>query len=232
MCKRIKMKSYPCIELGGVIWTYMGPPELQPPPPALEWVKVAPERRYLSKRLQECNYLQAMEGGIDSSHVTFLHSGALKTDPLFKGTKGNRYNEGDKKPYFDVVEFEGGLLIGARRNADHGKYYWRITHFLAPFYTYIPGAVSLEANIGGHAWVPIDDTHTMTWSISWNYNRPITEQEHATYDSFPGGGIHYGEAEQRGIRGQATGDEVQALRDEEIEVFSLPLPSEPEGPLQ
>ena len=44
--------------------------------------------------------------------------------------------------------------------------------------------------------------------------------------------IHYGEAEQRGIRGQATGDEVQALRDEEIEVFSLPLPSEPEGPLQ
>lgn len=44
--------------------------------------------------------------------------------------------------------------------------------------------------------------------------------------------IHYGEAEQRGIRGQATVDEVQALRDEEIEVFSLPLPSEPKGPLQ
>ena len=32
MCKRIKLKSYPCIEIGGVIWTYMGPPELQPAP--------------------------------------------------------------------------------------------------------------------------------------------------------------------------------------------------------
>jgi hypothetical protein len=44
--------------------------------------------------------------------------------------------------------------------------------------------------------------------------------------------IHYGEAEQRGIRGQATADDVQALRDEEIEVFSVPLPTEPKGTLQ
>src|SRR3972149_6660205 len=115
--KRIKLKSYPCIELGGVIWTYMGPPELKPAPPALEWAHVPPERRFVSKRLQECNYLQAMEGGIDSSHVSFLHSGQLKTDPLFKGAKGNQYNEADRMPHFEVVEFEGGLLIGARRNA-------------------------------------------------------------------------------------------------------------------
>ena len=77
-----------------------------------------PERRYVSKRLQECNYLQALEGGIDSSHVSFLHSGALKRDPLFVGSKGNEYNERDRMPQFDVVDFEGGLLIGARRNAD------------------------------------------------------------------------------------------------------------------
>ena len=49
-----------------------------PEPPALEWVQVPAERRYVSKRLQESNYLQALEGGIDSSHVTFLHGGALK----------------------------------------------------------------------------------------------------------------------------------------------------------
>jgi len=61
--------------------------ELKPEPPALEWVQVAPERRFVSKRLQECNYLQALEGGIDSSHVTFLHGGALRTDPLFVGGK-------------------------------------------------------------------------------------------------------------------------------------------------
>ena len=62
----MKLKAYPCIEAGGLIWTYMGPPELKPAPPALEWVKVPPERRFVSKRLQESNYLQALEGGIDA----------------------------------------------------------------------------------------------------------------------------------------------------------------------
>src|SRR3954463_8889705 len=76
MKKRMKLKSYPCIEAGGVIWTYMGPPSLKPAPPAREWVSVPADRRFVTKRLQECNYLQALEGGIDSSHVSFLHGGA------------------------------------------------------------------------------------------------------------------------------------------------------------
>jgi len=118
MCKRMKLKSYPCIEVGGVIWTYMGPPQLQPAAPALEWTQVSPRQRYVSKRLQESNYLQAIEGGIDSSHVSFLHSGALKTDPLFVGSKGNEYNDRDRMPFFEVADFDGGLLVGARRNAD------------------------------------------------------------------------------------------------------------------
>ncbi len=54
-----------------------------------------PEQTYTSKRWQECNWLQALEGGIDSSHVSCLHSGGLKTDPLFKGAKGNEYNLND-----------------------------------------------------------------------------------------------------------------------------------------
>jgi phthalate 4,5-dioxygenase len=71
--KHIKLKSYPCIEKAVIIWAYMGSPALQPLPPALEWTDVKPEQRFVSKRLQECNYLQAMEGGIDSSHVSWLH---------------------------------------------------------------------------------------------------------------------------------------------------------------
>src|SRR5258706_6348514 len=117
MQKRIRLKSYPCFELGGVVWTYMGPAELKPEPPGLEWAQVPPERRYVSKRFQESNYLQAMEGGIDSSHVSFLHSGSLKRDPLFAGSKGNEYNLGDTMPEVDVVDFPGGLRIGAPRNA-------------------------------------------------------------------------------------------------------------------
>ena len=65
---------------------------------------VPPEQTYTSKRWQECNWLQAFEGGIDSSHVSFLHSGGLKTDPLFKGAKGNEYNMNDLKPFFEVAD--------------------------------------------------------------------------------------------------------------------------------
>src|SRR5213080_1076423 len=69
------------------------------------------------------NWLQAMEGGIDSSHVSFLHRGDLNSDPLFKGAKGNQYNLNDARPVFEVAESPGGLYIGARRNAEGGAYY-------------------------------------------------------------------------------------------------------------
>jgi hypothetical protein len=164
----------------------MGPAHQMPAPPALEWVKVPAERRFVSKRLQECNYLQALEGGIDSSHVTFLHSGALRRDPLFVGSKGNEYNEGDKMPVFDVVEYEGGLLIGARRNAENGAYYWRITPWIMPWYTIIPPRAGHP--LGAHAWVPIDDENCWAWSINYHPRRPLSESELEAMKA--GKGIH------------------------------------------
>lgn len=173
-CKKIKLKSYPCVELGGAIWTYMGPPEAKPELPKFEWATVPATHRFVSKRLQESNYLQAMEGGIDSSHVSFLHSGELHSDPLHRDTKGARY-QADTAPKFEVVESPAGLLIGARRNAEPGTYYWRITQFVMPWYTMIPpyGANALN----GHAWVPIDDENCWTWNMSHHPTRPLTEKE-------------------------------------------------------
>ena len=185
MRKRIKLKSYPCVEAGGVIWAYMGPPELKPELPALEWVRVAPRQRYVSKRLQESNYLQAIEGGIDSSHVSFLHSGALRTDPLFVGSKGNEYNDRDRMPFFDVVEFEGGLLVGARRNAESG-YYWRITPYIMPWHTIIPPRAGHP--LGAHVWVPIDDHNCWAWSINYHPRRELSEAEVGAMKD--GKGIH------------------------------------------
>ena len=186
MRKRMKLKSYPCLELGGVVWTYMGPPALQPEPPGLEWPHVPAKRRYVSKRLQESNYLQAMEGGIDSSHVSFLHSAALQTDPLFKGSKGNEYNLKDTMPEFDVVDFPGGLLIGARRNADRGRYYWRITPWIMPTHSIIPPRAGHP--LGAHAWVPIDDEHCWAWSINYHPRRALSKKEIMAMKS--GKGIH------------------------------------------
>jgi phthalate 4,5-dioxygenase oxygenase subunit len=85
--KKVKLRSYPLVERGGVLWTYMGPPETQPPLPEWEFITVPRAQTFTTKRVQESNWLQAMEGGIDSSHVSFLHRGDLDSDPLFKGAQ-------------------------------------------------------------------------------------------------------------------------------------------------
>jgi phthalate 4,5-dioxygenase oxygenase subunit len=184
-CNKIKLQSYPLVERGGILWAYMGPPEEKPPIPEFEWMNLPASHRYISKRWQENNYLQAMEGGIDSSHVSFLHSGDLNSDPLHKGTKGAQYQR-DRTPKFEVVESPGGLYIGARRNAEVGQYYWRITQWIMPWYTMVPpyGSNALNA----HAWVPIDDENCFTWTFTYHPTRPLSEIELDTMRK--GGGIH------------------------------------------
>ena len=185
-CKKIKLKSYPLIERGGVLWTYLGPADKQPPLPEWEFALVPDAQRFVSKRVQESNWLQAMEGGIDSSHVSFLHRGELNTDPLFKGAKANQYNLRDSRPVFEVVESAGGLYIGARRDADEGNYYWRITQWVMPSFTMIPPRGNHPVH--GHFWVPIDDENCWTWSFDYHPTRPLTaEQVKAMED---GKGIH------------------------------------------
>jgi phenylpropionate dioxygenase-like ring-hydroxylating dioxygenase large terminal subunit len=183
--RKIKLKSYPLVAGGGMLWTYMGPPEEQPPFPGFEWLNLPDGHLFVSKRLQECNYLQAMEGGIDSSHVSWLHSGELHTDPLHRATQGAQY-QGDKKPKFEIVESEGGLLIGARRQAEPGTYYWRITQWIMPWYTMIPPYGDNALN--GHAWVPIDDENCWAWTFTYHPSRRLTDEEMSAMRG--GHGIH------------------------------------------
>ena len=49
-CRRIKLKSYPLVESGGILWAYMGPPEAEPKPPAFEWTELPATHKYFSKR--------------------------------------------------------------------------------------------------------------------------------------------------------------------------------------
>jgi phenylpropionate dioxygenase-like ring-hydroxylating dioxygenase large terminal subunit len=175
-CRDVKLKSYPCVERGGVIWTYMGPPELQPPPPDFEWMVVPDSHRYVSKRWQESNYLQAMEGGIDGAHVSWLHSGALVHEPMRAGSKGAEYQR-DNRPKIHVMDTPTGVLIGARRNAEADQAYWRVTQWLMPWYSMIPpyGDHALH----GHAWVPIDDENCFAWTMTHHPTRPLSQEEHA-----------------------------------------------------
>ena len=174
-CNRIKLKSYALIERGGIVWVYMGPPEDQPPPPEFEFATLPLGRSFITKRLQETNWLQALEGGVDSSHVSFLHGASLHHDPLFKGAKGNEYNLSDLSPVFEVVDTEGGLFIGARRNAENEQYYWRITPWVMPCFTLVPPRG--DHPVHGHFWVPIDDEHCWAWSFDYHPTRDLTQAE-------------------------------------------------------
>lgn len=184
--ERIKLRAYPLVERGGVLWTYMGPPELQPELPEWEFIMVPPNHNFTSKRLQECNWLQALEGGIDSAHVSFLHRGNLNSDPLFKGSLGNQYNLNDSRPVFEVVEQPNGLFIGARRNAEGGRHYWRITPWVMPCFTMVPPRA--DHPVHGHFWVPIDDENCWAWSFDYHPTRPLTDAEVAAMRD--GKGIH------------------------------------------
>ena len=183
---KVRVAAYKMIERGGVLWAYMGPPEFEPPAPELEWALLPEANRYVSKRIQECNYLQALEGGIDSSHVSTLHRFNLDDDPMHEGAHGNVYLKADTRPKFEIQDSKSGLLIGARRDADDANDYWRITPFIMPWYTIIP---PFGANvIGAHAFVPMDDENCWTWSINYEPSRPLSTEEVAAMDD--GMGIH------------------------------------------
>jgi phthalate 4,5-dioxygenase len=173
-CQKIKLKSYSTIEAGGVIWAYMGPESERPPAPNFEWVHLPKSHVFITKRWQETNYLQGMEGGIDSSHVSFLHRFDLDRDPLHRNTDGAKHTR-NTHTVFDILESPGGLLIGARRNADPGYHYWRITQWLFPWYTLIPPYKGNALN--GHAWVPMDDTNNMAWTMTFHPTRPLSDEE-------------------------------------------------------
>lgn len=185
---RIQLKNYPGREHGGLIWVYMGPEEHQPPLPQLEWATLPAEHRFISKRWQETNWVQAMEGGIDSSHVSFTHRYGIEDDPMHAGTAGLTYLKADGHPRFEVAESDGGLYIGARRNTESAdEYYWRITQWLLPWYTIIP-PFGTHNPLGAHAWVPIDDENCWAWSINYHPTRPLRQDEVERMEE--GEGIH------------------------------------------
>ena len=186
VCERMSITGYPCVERAGIVWAYMGPPEKQPEPPGVEWANLPDSHVFVSKRLQECNYLQAMEGGIDTSHVSFVHRFEVDGDPFHQGTKANEYIKKDGNVTFEIERHDGGLTLFGRRKGEPDSYYWRVTQWIFPWYNLIPPFG--DHALGGHVWVPIDDHNCWAWSINFRPDRPLspTERSHLA----EGKGIH------------------------------------------
>jgi phthalate 4,5-dioxygenase oxygenase subunit len=157
--EKIHITAYPGADWGGLIWIYMGPPERRPPLPLYDWC-VKPDNPHLRvwKWMQESNYAQGLEGNIDSAHVTYLHRWFDRPIP------GARQQILDGAPEISVKETEFGFVYGARRDVADGRYYWRLTPFVLPVFTTIPGPAGGPG--AGFFVLPMDDEHSWWWTIT------------------------------------------------------------------
>lgn len=183
---KVRHTAYPCVERGGMVWAYMGPGS-PPPLPDLEWTLLPADHVFASKRVQDCNWFQALEGGIDSSHISFLHAPLDHADRAITVDMdrasfgvGAAVQTGDRAPRFDVADTDYGVLIGARRVRPDGQWYWRVSQFLLPFHTMPPTDLD-EKIVQSHIWVPMDDTHVVNWMITWHPERPLGREEIAVH---------------------------------------------------
>ncbi|MDA1035457.1 MAG: Rieske 2Fe-2S domain-containing protein, partial [Chloroflexi bacterium] len=176
--QKVTTLAYPCQERNGIVWTYMGPREAPPPLPELEFNLLPQEHLLIRRDLQETNWVQGLEGNIDSSHLSFLHTrldgkGSAEFYGKAPANRGLFYV--DPAPKMEVVKTDAGVMYGAGRAEEPGKVYWRITQFLMPFYGMF-APVSL-AECPMQWWIPLDDNAVMKWDIRWNPSRPITDEE-------------------------------------------------------
>jgi hypothetical protein len=116
------------------------------------------------KFVENCNYMQALEGDIDTVHWGFLHAGHVRPEdtvfnsPDYFATKVRNFES-------IVIEHAIGTTYGAVREANEKQDNWRIGNFMLPFYTQ-PATGTLTEKHGHSIWVPIDDEHTMAWSVN------------------------------------------------------------------
>ena len=195
---KIKAVAYPALERGGVIWAYMGPAELRPPPPDFEYTRVDENHRAVTKVWQECSWLQALEGGIDTSHAPILHrafgaggAGIASTSAFVRG----------KAPTLDVDFTDYGYRYTGVRELDEDQQYVRGYHFVMPFTQLRPGQNVGRDNaerpmVAGHHWVPIDDHNCMVWNWHYSYGDHVLEGDERVLDASGNGPTHVDKSNQ------------------------------------
>jgi len=164
--EKVRAKAYQVTERAGIVWVYMGAAEQTPPFPQIEAALLPSEELTVVFAQRSCNYLQALEGDIDTSHFGFLHGGHIDAAELAADNL-LRYTVENRNPEYYVADSDWGTTYAAYRPAGNGNLYWRFANFLFPFWTQTPqGEFPYQVDI--RAWVPMDDTHTMFVHISWN----------------------------------------------------------------
>lgn len=180
-CQRIRQPAYPVVERNGIVFAFLGDGD----PPALPNFDcfVAPETHtFAFKGLIECNWLQALEVGIDPAHASFLHRFFADEDPAAGYGRQFRAASGDSalpmtkvlreyaRPTIEVETTDYGLRLIARREIDEHKTHVRVTNQVFPHAFCIP----LSAEMTITQWhVPIDDEHCYWYAIFTSFGRLV-----------------------------------------------------------
>jgi len=156
---KVRTKAYRAAERNGIVYVYMGAAEQAPPLPDIAATHIPEDEVQITFVLRNCNYLQGLEGDIDTSHLNFLHFGSMGGGD-FAPTDPNRFGAIHRDPDYKAEPSDLGTIYGAYRPAEKGMTYWRIAHFLFPCWTLAP-FIAFEHYRIARAWVPLDDTHMM-----------------------------------------------------------------------
>ncbi|HEX7711092.1 MAG TPA: Rieske 2Fe-2S domain-containing protein [Sphingomonadaceae bacterium] len=181
LAKAMKVKAYPTRIAGGMVWTYMGPAETQPEFPHFPWFDVPEGHCEAFRVVYECNYSQALEGAVDSSHAGILH----RSVPWSQEARWP--HEKDLRPKLEVEFTRYGMRYCAVRNADESTKNGRMTQVPLPFYTFIPpdGPKAPEFRRNRrliNAFVPRDDYST--WHIQFFYDEGLKiDRQHRLEES-------------------------------------------------
>jgi phthalate 4,5-dioxygenase len=177
--QHIHLTAYPTVELGGLVWAYLGPAEKMPPAPKFAWTQVPEARRNVTKVIQECNWLQALEGGIDTSHAPILHR-ALTENTTRGGIRPSSPFVRGKAPKLVVDVTDYGYLYAGIRPLGDSDVHIRSYHFVLPFHQIRPSRTSSGlASDAGHIWVPMDDYSVMVynWFYALDENGTLTDED-------------------------------------------------------
>jgi phthalate 4,5-dioxygenase len=158
---RLKHPAYATHEAGGVVFAYMGPPEQQPLFPNYCWSDLPAGHYLATKSVQDCNYLQGVEGECDSTHLTFLHRFFNGGDP-----RGDLLIHPVSE--YTIEETDWGLRLVAVREPEPGKAYVRVSSIVLPAACFIPGATKSV-----HFYTPIDDHHSWRFNLNYQVEAPL-----------------------------------------------------------
>ena len=160
---RFKAKAYPVHEAGGFIWAYLGPREKMPPVPDFPWMNAPESLRMNTVQINGCNYVQLLEGLLDSSHLTILHRSALNKakDSELNFAKATSHMRYDAAPKIESEETRFGLHYAAVRLLE-GKAETRVTAYITPFWILNPNG---DIAVGV---VPMSDTKSAFYTVWWD----------------------------------------------------------------